>query len=124
MDKQIELCDVKLHYRVIGSGPALILMHGWGCNVSTVASIENVASRTHTVYNIDLPGFGQSTEPSFVWGVEDYTRMLEEFVHTLGIRRPSLIGHSFGGRIAILYSSRNDVDKVILVDAALSLIHI
>ena len=43
MDKQIELCDVKLHYRVSGSGPALILMHGWGCNVSTVASIENVA---------------------------------------------------------------------------------
>lgn len=118
MDKQIELCDVKLHYRVSGSGPALILMHGWGCNVSTVASIENVASRTHTVYNIDLPGFGQSTEPSFVWGVEDYTRMLEEFVRTLGISRPSLIGHSFGGRISILYSSRNDVDKVILVDAA------
>lgn len=54
-----------------------------------------------------------------MWGVEDYTLMLEEFISALGVERPALLGHSFGGRVAILYSSRHtDVDAVILVDAA------
>lgn len=118
MDKKINISGIDLHYRVSGSGPALILMHGWGCNVDTVASIEKVAAESHTVYNIDLPGFGQSTEPQAVWGVEDYTRLIEEFARSLGIENPSLIGHSFGGRISILYGSRNKADKIVLVDAA------
>ncbi len=118
MDKTIDLCGISLHYTIDGAGPALILMHGWGCNVSTVASIQHTAAFTHTVYNIDLPGFGKSTEPTTVWGVKDYTHLIEEFVKTLNISSPSLIGHSFGGRISILYASRNNVDKVILVDAA------
>ncbi len=118
MDNTISVCGIDLHYRVSGSGPALILMHGWGCNVNTVASIERTAATTHTVYNIDLPGFGESSEPVAVWGVEEYTLMLEDFTSKLDIKRPSLIGHSFGGRISILYGSRNDVDKIILVDAA------
>lgn len=118
MDKKINISGIELHYRVSGSGPALILMHGWGCNVDTVASIEKVAAESHTVYNIDLPGFGQSTEPQAVWGVEDYTRLIEEFARSLGIENPSLIGHSFGGRISILYGSRNKADKIVLVDAA------
>ena len=53
-----------------------------------------------------------------MWGVERYTSAIEEFARRLGLVRPSLIGHSFGGRISIMYASRNDVDKVILVDAA------
>jgi len=44
--------------------------------------------------------------------------MLEDFVKQLGIEKPILLGHSFGGRISILYASRNEVDKVVLVDAA------
>lgn len=118
MDKKINISGIDLHYRVSGSGPALILMHGWGCNVDTVASIEKVAAELHTVYNVDLPGFGQSSEPLTVWGVEDYTRLIEEFARSLGIENPSLIGHSFGGRISILYGSRNKTDKIVLVDAA------
>lgn len=113
-----QLCGVTLSYRVSGSGPALILMHGWGCKADTVASIERIAAKTHTVYNLDLPGFGASSEPPEVWGVEQYTQMLEQFVAQLNIVNPVLIGHSFGGRISILYSSRNACSKVILVDAA------
>lgn len=44
--------------------------------------------------------------------------MLETFVAALGIESPILIGHSFGGRVSILYASRNHTHKVILVDAA------
>jgi len=64
-------------------------------------------------------GFGQSQEPGDVWGVEEYTRAIEELVRRLEIERPSLLGHSFGGRVGILYASRHpEVDRLILVDAA------
>lgn len=114
----IDINGNELHYDVSGQGPAIVLMHGWGCRASTLDSIARVAALTHTVYNLDFPGFGDSPEPEDVWGVDEYTRLVEAFVSKLGIERPSLLGHSFGGRVAILYSSRNAVDKVVLVDAA------
>lgn len=118
MDKYVVIGNLKIHYTVSGNGPAIILMHGWGCDTTTLASIENIAKETHRVYNIDFPGFGLSQEPEQVWGVEEYTRMLESFVKVSGISDPILLGHSFGGRVGILYASRNNVDRLILVDAA------
>lgn len=120
MEKTMDICGVRLRYDVEGSGPRpVIVMHGWGCTASTVALLAKAAAGSSTtVYNLDLPGFGGSSEPEDVWGVEEYTRLIEEFVKMLNLRNPSLIGHSFGGRIAILYGSRNTTDKLILVDAA------
>lgn len=120
MEQNIEIDGVNIRYYTEGSGPRpVIVMHGWGCKASTVAVLAQAAAGSGTtVYNIDLPGFGDSTEPAEVWGVERYTSAIEEFARRLGLVRPSLIGHSFGGRISIVYASRNDVDKVILVDAA------
>lgn len=116
--QSMEIDGTELHYEVQGQGPAMILMHGWGCNHTTVQSIANVAAESHTVYNVDFPGFGASPEPAAVWGVEQYTRLIEKFVSRLCIDSPVLLGHSFGGRVGLLYSSRNNVDKLILVDAA------
>lgn len=118
MEKDIELSGLKVRMEVTGQGAPLILMHGWGCNHTTVRSIASTAALTHTVYNIDFPGFGGSQEPPEVWGVEDYTRLIEELVQKEALDAPVLVGHSFGGRVAILYASRNPVDKVVLVDAA------
>ena len=118
MDKYTDIDGIKLHYEETGQGQPLILMHGWGCNTRTVASIAATAAQTHHVFNVDFPGFGQTPEPPAVWGVEEYTQLIEKFARALGIERPVLIGHSFGGRVGILYASRNAVDKLILVDAA------
>ncbi len=120
MEQNIEIDGVNIRYYTEGSGPRpVIVMHGWGCKASTVAVLAQAAEGSGTtVYNIDLPGFGDSSEPGEVWGIERYTSAIEEFARRLGLVRPSLIGHSFGGRISIVYASRNDVDKVILVDAA------
>ncbi len=118
MEKEIELEGLRVRMEVTGEGRPLILMHGWGCDHTTVRSIAATAAQTHTVYNIDFPGFGGSQEPAEVWGVELYTRLIEDLVRKEGLERPVLIGHSFGGRVSILYASRNEVDKVVLVDAA------
>lgn len=118
MEKEIELEGLRVRMEVTGEGRPLILMHGWGCDHTTVRSIAATAAQTHTVYNIDFPGFGGSQEPAEVWGVELYTRLIEDLVRKEGLERPVLIGHSFGGRVSILYASRNEVDKMVLVDAA------
>lgn len=107
-----------LHYEVSGSGSPLLLMHGWGCDHTTVASIAATAARTHTVYNIDLPGFGASPEPDSNWTVEDYATLMEGLIVRLGLKSPVLIGHSFGGRVAIVMASRGTYDSIVLVDAA------
>lgn len=120
MDKDTQLEGLKLHYTDSENGEkVIILMHGWGCNHSTLASVERVAlSCGYRVINVDFPGFGDSEEPADVWGVEEYTRQIEALVRKLGIASPTMLGHSFGGRVGILYASRNPVDKLILVDAA------
>lgn len=118
MDKNVLIDGVDFHYTVEGDGAPIILMHGWGCNHSTLASIAKILLPKMKVYNVDFPGFGLSSEPETVWGVEEYTRLIEKFVEKEGIVSPILLGHSFGGRVGLLYSSRNDVKKLILVDAA------
>jgi pimeloyl-ACP methyl ester carboxylesterase len=120
MEKQIEFEGVRVVYTVNGEGPAVVLMHGWGCNTTTLASIEKtVLECGRTAVNIDFPGHGKSGEPTRVWGVDDYTRCLEAVIEHEGLQHPTLLGHSFGGRVGILYSSRHhDVERLILVDAA------
>lgn len=120
MEKDIVIEDITLHYNETGpaDGANIVLMHGWGCNHTTLASIEKILNEKMHVYNIDLPGFGKSQEPNSVWGIEEYTRVIEQMIDKLGISNPILLGHSFGGRISILLSSRNQVNKVVLTDAA------
>lgn len=121
MDKVLKHNGIEMFYTVEGEGSPVVLMHGWGCTHETVKSIENVCLEKHKVYNVDFPGFGKSTEPNNspeVWGVEEYTQVIEKLAESENIDKPILIGHSFGGRVAILFASRNQVDKVVLVDAA------
>ncbi len=118
MEKSLIIDGVKVNYRHGGTGEPFILMHGWGCDGNALGLFERVGLENHTIYNIDLPGFGKSDEPATPWGIEEYTHMLEVFCKELGIVNPAILGHSFGGRIALLFASRNNVKKLILVDAA------
>lgn len=121
MEKQIQIDGLTLNYTDTGcpDGHPVIVMHGWGCNLTTVRSISAILEPGMRVLSLDLPGHGKSQEPPAIWGVEEYTRLVEKFISMLGLDRVSLIGHSFGGRISILLSSRQPyVDKVVLVDAA------
>ena len=120
MDKNIRLEGLNLHYTDSEKGEkTIVLMHGWGCSHATLASIERTALACgYRVVIVDFPGFGASEEPADVWGVEEYTRQIEALIKELDIKSPVLLGHSFGGRVGILYASRNSVEKLILVDAA------
>ncbi|MBP3425292.1 MAG: alpha/beta hydrolase [Rikenellaceae bacterium] len=109
---------LRFHFRVQGCGADVVLMHGWGCSTDIWRGVEAELAQHFRVWNIDFPGFGQSQMPTEPWGVEEYTRNFEQFCQMNSISRPTLIGHSFGGRVAIVFASRNEVDKMVLVDAA------
>ena len=118
MDKCITYENIELHYTVGGEGQPLFLLHGWGCSTEIWKSIVPFLEERFLVINVDFAGFGTSQEPNTVWGVEEYTRSVEAIAQKEGIVNPVLVGHSFGGRVSIVYASRNKTCKVILTDAA------
>ena len=117
----IEAHDTQVNYIQYGSGKDVILLHGWGQNIEMMKPIGDNLSDKFRITILDLPGFGQSPEPSFPWTLNDYMEMLEEIVEKLKIKKPIVIGHSFGGRLAIRYSSENPVEKLVLFGSPVTL---
>ena len=108
----------KVYYESEGEGAPVLMLHGWGCDHTIFSSFVGVLSGKYRVIGLDFPGFGASEEPDGVWGVEEYTSLVESFCKDLNLECPSLISHSFGGRVSILFASRNRVQRMVLADAA------
>ena len=118
MDKTLTYQNIRLHYTISGAGQPLFLLHGWGCSTEIWQRVLPFLEERFHVINVDFAGFGQSDEPQEVWGVEEYTRSLEAIAKAEGVENPILVGHSFGGRVSIVFASRNKTCKIILTDAA------
>ena len=119
MTEYKEFNGAKTAYRHEGEGRDVILLHGWGQNMTMMSEIENHLKDGFSVWNLDFPGFGESSDPPQAWGVPDYMNFLEAFVEENGIKEPILIGHSFGCRVAIRYAAvHHDVRKMCLTGAA------
>ncbi|MFI3284298.1 MAG: alpha/beta hydrolase [Erysipelotrichaceae bacterium] len=111
--------NVNSYYEKSGSSSqSVILLHGWGQNTEMMAPVAQHLSAFFTVYNIDFPGFGKSEEPPVAWSPDDYCEWLKKLSDSLKIENPILIGHSFGGHIAMRYASRYPVYKMVLTGAA------
>ncbi len=118
----IEINGLNINYSDEGEGEVILLLHGWGTNITLFEGIRNCCSVKYRVIAPDLPGFGQSDEPKEPWCVDDYADFVAEFCRSLGISQAILLGHSFGGRIIIKLLSRENcpikVEKVILTGSA------
>ena len=108
---------LKINYKDFGNkdGKPILYLHGWGQNIEMMEPIAKPLKDTHRLIIIDLPGFGKSDEPETAWTLDEYVEMLSSLLKELNIDKPSLIGHSFGGKISLLYASKNEVDKMILL---------
>ena len=123
MEKEIDIKGLKISYEESGNsnGLPVVVLHGWGCNHSTVKSIASCLEDGMRIINIDLPGHGKSEEPKEVWGTQDFADFLIELVDKLNLENPSLIGHSFGGRTSIAAAAKSTDQrfwKIVLVDSA------
>ena len=106
--------SIKVNYKQYGKGPNVVLLHGWGQNIAMMDPLGEKLSSNHRITIIDLPGFGLSSEPDYAYSIFDYADFVHELLMELKIAKPILIGHSFGGRISIIYASKYDVEKVVL----------
>lgn len=114
VNMRITVKDTEVNYIQYGKGKDIILLHGWGQNIEMMKPLGDKLEDKYRLTIIDFPGFGDSPEPKEVFKVEDYCEVVEDLVKVLKIKNPTLIGHSFGGRVSIMFASRNEVDKLIL----------
>lgn len=118
----IKLRNLNINYLVEGhnDGNTILLLHGWGANIETFNPIIERLSKKFKVYALDLPGFGKSQKPPKEYTVEDYSKVVLEFINTLHLKNVTLIGHSFGGRVIIKLVGKLGYvpNKIVLVDSA------
>ncbi len=115
---EITISGLKITYQQSGAGDDLLLLHGWGASSAVMAPMQQRFAASARVTNVDLPGFGASERPQHAWSVYDYADFVEELIQALGLRSPVILGHSFGGRLAIILGSRGVGSRLILTDAA------
>lgn len=97
----------------------LVFIHGWGVDSKIFEPIFYYLKSDFSIYTLDLPGFGK-TPIEKVMTLKDYAEFVYEFLNTNKIENPIIIGHSFGGavavKLALLYPE--SVSKLILVSAS------
>lgn len=116
----IRVNDLDTHFTQSGEGNPVLLLHGWGASAESLANVAKTLADQFRVLAIDLPGFGWSPSPSSAWGTRDYATHVEAFMDRTGIPVASVLGHSFGGRIALALAARapRRVRNLVLVASA------
>lgn len=123
-EKEILIDNLKVNYKIAGEGPAILVLHGWGGSSDSWLRVQEILSKEgYKVIVPDSPGFGKSKTPPTAWTVKDYANFVNEFMKkTCGepVESFFLLGHSFGGRIAIKFavSYPERIKGLILCDSA------
>jgi len=97
----------RLHMEVTGpeGAPSVLLLHGWGSCASHMRVIAHSLQNTYRIYNIDLPGHGQSPTPPVALGIPEHADLISRLIEDQSLDPLTIIGHSNGGRVAIFMSS-------------------
>lgn len=118
----VNINGLNINYIDKGEGELVVLLHGWGANISLFNSMTELLSKQYRVVAMDLPGFGGSDEPKEIWCVNDYRDFVTEFIKRLGAKEVTLLGHSFGGRIIIKMFEKDNlpfkIKKLVLTGSA------
>ena len=118
-------CKVKIkekiyniYYETYGSNnkEPLVILHGWGMESSSFNDVVN--NLQYYVIIIDFIGFGKSDMPQDPFTLEDYVNQVEQVIKYLKLKNIIMLGHSFGGRVAIKYNYYYNLNKLILLDSA------
>lgn len=119
-----ELQHVRLHghdvrYRRGGEGPVVLLIHGIAGSSRTWKDVMPVLARNHDVIAPDLLGHGESAKPVGDYSLGAYASGLRDFLGVLGIPKATVVGHSFGGGVAmqLAYQHPECCERLVLVDS-------
>jgi pimeloyl-ACP methyl ester carboxylesterase len=104
-DQRIAVDGFQIRYRRRGSGPPVVLLHGFFGDHRVWRRQFELADQ-FTVVAWDAPGCGGSTVPPPTFRMADYADLLASFIERLGLERPHLVGNSFGGTLALEFAIR------------------
>ncbi len=103
----IRIGGLDTYYGLEGQGDPVVLLHGWGTSSQSLAGVAASLRENFRVLSLDLPGFGWSQAPPEAWGTGEYATHVFRLLDETGISRAALVGHSFGGRVAISLAARH-----------------
>jgi len=122
MPKPFEVQYLTIHghrraFVKVGSGPALLLLHGLGCDHTTWLPVIATLSRRYTVIAPDLLGHGRSAKPRADYSLGGYANGMRDLLTVLGIDKVTVVGHSFGGGVAMQfgYQFPERTERMVLV---------
>ena len=90
-----------VHYETYGSGPPVILLHGWLGSWGTWRSTIQALGNEYRSYALDFWGFGDSDKRREQFQVDDFVDLVNDFMGRLGISSAPLVGHSMGGTVSM-----------------------
>src|SRR5579864_5268917 len=105
---------------VRGDGAPLLLLHGWGTSRALFAPLLDALAPGRRLIVPDLPGFGGTPPPREAWSAREYAAWTLSLLDRLGVERCDIVGHSNGGRIAIVLAAEHPerVGKLVLTASA------
>ncbi len=108
----------EVHYLAEGHGPPVVLLHGLAASSVAWRSNLHTLSQRYAVFAPDLPGHGESAKPEVEYDLEFGLRFLQQFLDTLHLDCPVLMGNSTGGFLALALALRHpdQVRSLVLVD--------
>ena len=118
-DKQVELRGLNLHFRDWGGeGPPLVLLHGLASNCRIWDLAAPKLTDRFSVYALDQRGHGKTGGPDDGYDFESICSDLHAFCQHLGLERPLLAGHSWGGNVVLQYAVDypNHTAGIVMVD--------
>ena len=116
----IRIGELDTYCGLEGQGDPVVLLHGWGTSSQSLAGVAASLLGAFRVLSVDLPGFGWSQAPPEAWGVGEYATHVLRLLDEMRISHTALLGHSFGGRVAISLAARHPerVSRLALVASA------
>jgi pimeloyl-ACP methyl ester carboxylesterase len=104
--------------REIGTAPVLVLLHGLGCNRHTWDPVWDDLAERYTLIAPDLLGHGESDKPRGDYSPGGFANGVRDLMTVLGVDRATVVGHSFGGAVAMqfAYQFPERTERLVLVD--------
>ena len=107
--REIIADGMRYHLDLVGSGPPLLLLHGFTGSTASWEPVRAALADRHATIAIDLPGHGRTDAPGDVerYRLDRFADDLAEILDQLGITRVAVLGYSLGGRAALRFALRH-----------------
>ena len=124
MSRPFALRTVRVHghtvgYRRVGEGEAVVLIHGLAGSSRSWKDVMPTLSQTNDVIAPDLMGHGESAKPMGDYSLGSHASGLRDLLVTLGVPSATVVGHSFGGGVAmqLAYQHPELCDRLVLLSS-------